>query len=240
MPNSTVLIVSLSIWMCSNTDWELRSFSCQTFTFSLLRVHPDFKLWGGGQRTIKPPFWTEVGRMVWNHSTDLLEPLHKGDWRTGGLVLFNPFKIGGLFTEVLKEGFWLKGELLSSFRSLKGSWFTLLTCDNWALDSPLNCWLFEQESSLRLCCKSGPFKRKLERSDSLLEENVESDWSLKGEKGSSLNGSVLYVGKRSDMDKTGLSSGVLEREDGYEMKGFPWLPSITKAKSRSRTLSGWF
>lgn len=192
MPNNTVLLVSLSIWMCSKTDWELRSFSCRMFTFSLLRMHPDFELWGGGQRTIKPPFWTEVGRMVWNNSTDLLDPLHKrGVWRTGGPDLYDIFKLGGLVIEVLKKGFWLKGEVISSFRLLKGSWFTLLSCDNWSLDSPLTCWLFEEESSLRLCCKSGPFKRKLERSDSFLEENMESDWSFKEEKGSSLKGSVL-------------------------------------------------
>jgi len=72
------------------------------------------------------------------------------------------------------------------------------------------------ESLLRLCCKSDPFKRKLEISDLLLEENMESDCvkSFKGEKGSSLKRSELGVGKRSDVKETGLSSNLLERGDG--------------------------
>lgn len=209
----------LSYLVCEliQTENSARNFSCQMFTFPLLRMLPDFELWGGGQRTIKPPFWTEGGRMVWNDATGLLEPLHKrGVWRTGGPDLANPFKIGGLFIEVLKKGFWLKGELLSPFRLLKGSWFTCafgLSWDNWAPDSPLNSWLVGEESSLRLC-KSGRLKRKLERSDLLLQENIESDWSFKGEKGSSLKGSELRVGKRSDVNETVLSSDLLQRGDG--------------------------
>jgi len=37
--------------------------------------------------------------------------------------LDTPFKIDGLFIEVLKKGFWLKRELPSLFRLLKGSCF---------------------------------------------------------------------------------------------------------------------
>lgn len=197
------------------TESFVGGFSCHMFTLPLLRMHPDLKLWGGGQRTIKPPFWTEGGVMVSNNATDLLDSLHK----RGGPDLDTPFKIDGLFIEVLKKGFWLKRELRSLFSSLKGSCFNCafwLSWDNWALDSPLNCWLCEEESLLRLCCKSGPFKRKLERSDLLLEENMESDCvkSFTGEKGSSLKGSELGVGKRSDVNETGLSSDLLQEGDG--------------------------
>lgn len=177
-------------------------------------MHPALELWGGGQRTSNPPFWTEGGMMVWNNATDLLDSLHK----RGGPALDTPFKIDGLFIEVLKKGFWLKRELQSLFRSLKGSCFNCafgLSLDNWTPDSPLNCWLCEELSLLRICCKSGPFKRKLERSD-LLEENMESDCvkSFKGENGSSLKGTELGVGKRSDVNETGLSSDLLQRGDG--------------------------
>lgn len=77
---------------------------------------------------------------------DSLGPLHKsGLCRTEGADLYNPFKMIGLFNEVLQKGCRVKLALF------------LCSCT-------LRC-LMSEVQSLRI--ESGPFKKKLERPESL-------------------------------------------------------------------------
>lgn len=81
--------------------------------------------------------------------------------------MYNPFKMVGLFNEVLQKGFRLKLGLVLCSCALR------VIRVNWASHNPLMCLVSEVQSLAKI--DSGPFKMKLERPESLSKENKEFD-----------------------------------------------------------------